>query len=47
MWFPRQLAWASETVLESDELARDIPGAGEIMERHQELKTDIDTREEK
>ena len=34
-------------MLESDELARDVPGAEDMMERHQELKTDIDTREEK
>ena len=28
-WFPRQLAWASETVLESDELARGWGNDGE------------------
>lgn len=44
-----QLTWVSETctVLASVELAKDVSGAEEMIERHQELKTEMDTREEK
>lgn len=44
-----QLGWSAETIslLSSDELAKDVQGAEEMMERHQELKTEIDTRDEK
>jgi len=34
-------------LLASTELAKDVPGAEEMVERHQELKTEIDAREEK
>ena len=47
--FSVQLTWVSETctLLASTELAKDVPGAEEMVERHQELKTEIDAREEK
>lgn len=44
-----KLAWASETVsvLSSDELARDVQGAEDMMERHQEIRGEIDAKNEK
>ena len=44
-----QLKWASETCtqLSSDELAKDVLGAEEMINRHQEVKAEIDGREEK
>ncbi len=33
--------------LGSAELAKDVQGAEEMMERHQELKVEIDNRDEK
>ena len=34
-------------MLSSDELARDVQGAEDMMERHQEIRGEIDTRNEK
>ena len=44
-----QLGWSTETftLLASDELAKDVHGAEEMMERHHELKTEINNRDEK
>lgn len=44
-----KLTWASETVsvLSSDELARDVQGAEDMMERHQEIRAEIDAKNEK
>ena len=44
-----QLKWASETCtqLSSDELAKDVLGAEEMINRHQEVKAEIDGRDEK
>ena len=44
-----QLKWSSETctLLSSNELARDVPGAEEMMNRHAELKIEIDAKDEK
>ena len=35
------------TQLSSDELAKDVQGAEEMMNRHQELKAEIDAKDEK
>ena len=44
-----QLTWVSETVsvLLSDDLAKDVPGAEEMMERNQEIRAEIDAKNEK
>ena len=44
-----QLKWSSEACsqLSSDELARDVQGAEEMMNRHAELKVEIDAKDEK
>ena len=34
-------------MLSSDELARDVQGAEEMVERHTEIRAEIDTRNEK
>ena len=34
-------------MLSSDELARDVQGAEDMMERHQEIRAEIDARNEK
>ncbi len=34
-------------MLSSDELARDVPGAEEMMNRHAEVKVEIDAKDEK
>ena len=33
--------------MSSDELARDVQGAEDMMERHQEMRAEIDARNEK
>lgn len=48
--FPdHQLGWASEvaTLIKSDELARDVQGSEEILDKHQELKAEISNKDEK
>ena len=44
-----QLKWSTEAcaLLSSDELARDVQGAEEMMSRHAELKLEIDAKDEK
>ena len=34
-------------MLSSDDLAKDVPGAEEMMDRNQEMKADIDAKNEK
>ena len=35
------------SVLSSDDLAKDVPGAEEMMERNQEIRAEIDAKNEK
>lgn len=44
-----QLKWSNEacSLLSSEELARDVQGAEEMMNRHAEVKIEIDARDEK
>lgn len=44
-----QLSWAAETsaLLASDEIARDVQGVEEMTQRHNEQKTEIESKDQK